>query len=46
VTNWRNTTHLTGADLCFIGGVLVGAGVVAVAGLAGVLWALRVVVRA
>lgn len=42
--NWRTPHRFTGLDLCVIGGVLVGAGIVALVAIAGALWVARVVV--
>lgn len=44
MTDWRTPHRFTGLDLCFIGGVLVGAGIVALVAITGALWLARVVV--
>ena len=42
--NWRTPHRFSALDLCFIGGVLVGAGIVALLAITGALWVARVVV--
>lgn len=42
--NWRDPHRFTGADLCVIGGVLIGAGVVSLLAITGALWVARMVV--
>lgn len=42
--NWRNTGRLTGGDMAFIGGVLIGAGLAVLVILAGALWVARLMV--
>jgi hypothetical protein len=42
--NWRTPHRFTSLDLCFIGVVLVVAGIVALLAITGALWVARVVV--
>ncbi len=44
MTDWRNTGRLTGGDMGFILGVLIGASVAVLLMLGGVLWLARVMV--
>lgn len=42
--NWRDPHRFTGADMCVIGGVLIGLGIAALVAVVGALWVARVVV--
>jgi len=41
--NWSDTGKLTGGDVVFIAGVLVGLAIAGLVGLAGALWVARMV---